>query len=153
MNSWVEWRERVSDIYAGGTTRWYIYIYIYIYIRLTYSQPGFYLGLFEAYRGSSITLKSCDTLKSMSVHDNIYVPLLPPVGCAVKWRIYWLTHTLKFNCSSHELITPVADNVYVKRNTYKIISLRWEWRWLLGRISKWLKASLVSISAWIISCV
>ena len=31
INDREKWRERVSDIRAGGTT-WYIYIYIYIYI-------------------------------------------------------------------------------------------------------------------------
>ena len=35
MNDWKEWKERVRDIRAGGTTRWYIYIYIYIYIQFS----------------------------------------------------------------------------------------------------------------------
>ena len=32
MNDREGWRERVWDIHADGTTRWYIYMYIYIYI-------------------------------------------------------------------------------------------------------------------------
>ena len=37
MNDRDKWRERVKDIYASGTTWWYIYIYIYISAR-TYIQ-------------------------------------------------------------------------------------------------------------------
>ena len=40
MSDWEEWRERVRDIHAGGTTWWwwwsYIYIYIYMYIMHTH---------------------------------------------------------------------------------------------------------------------
>ena len=36
MNNREEWRERVRDIDAGGTTWWYIYIYIYIIVVQVY---------------------------------------------------------------------------------------------------------------------
>ena len=32
MNDREEWRERIRDVPAGSTTRWWWYIYIYIYI-------------------------------------------------------------------------------------------------------------------------
>ena len=61
MNDREKWRERVRDIHASGTTRWYIYIYIYIHWQMYLTMIATINSLLPHPLFSSHTLFLCPT--------------------------------------------------------------------------------------------
>ena len=70
MNDREEWRERLRNIHAGGTT-WYIYIYIYIYIYMHYQSNVF--G--HPQKISFLTLKVLFLIKQVKHHIFLFIML------------------------------------------------------------------------------
>ena len=110
MNDREKWRERVSDIRAGGATWWWWWWYIYEkFISLARYFHGMWVNVVN------FVISSC-----LGSYTSPMLPCLEPIGQKIHWKQIWPHHT---NFSALELFVHLRIYIYVLIYTYGLMWL------------------------------